>query len=80
LCATCRNELATAELTLFTVVLTIAAFLKMDKFIVNFYVFGVGKTFEDWLKSDEDYGMTKFKRQGPKAKDISPFTISFHRS
>jgi hypothetical protein len=31
----------------------------MDEFIVNFSVFGVGKTFEDWLKSDEDYGMTK---------------------
>ena len=60
---------------LYTVVLNIGAFLKKLKFIVNFNVFGVGKTFEDWLKSDEYYGMTKFKRQGPKAKDISPFTI-----
>ena len=38
----------------------------MDKFIVNFNVFRVGKTFEDWLKSDEDDGTTKAKN---KAKD-----------
>ena len=38
----------------------------MDKFIVNFNVFRVGKTFEDWLKSDEDDGTTKAK---DKAKD-----------
>ncbi|KAK5853538.1 hypothetical protein PBY51_014682 [Eleginops maclovinus] len=45
----------------------------MDEFIVNFNVFGVGKTFEDWLKSDEDDGMTKAKdkAQGTRFRDLT---------
>ena len=44
----------------------------MDKFIVNFNIFGVGKTFEDWLKSDED-DMTKEKdkAQGTRFRDLT---------
>ena len=37
----------------------------MDEFKVNFNLFGVGKTFEDWLKSDDDDEIKKNKRQGP---------------
>ncbi|KAK5874544.1 hypothetical protein PBY51_019481 [Eleginops maclovinus] len=45
----------------------------MDKFIVIFNVFGVGKTFEDWLKSQEDDGMTKAKdkAQGTRFRDLT---------
>jgi hypothetical protein len=65
---------------LYTVVLNIGAFLKKLKFIVNFNVFGVGKTFEDWLKSDKADGMTKAKDKARGTRLISPFTILFDRS
>uniref|UniRef100_A0A8C9XGL7 ZMYM2-like/QRICH1 C-terminal domain-containing protein n=1 Tax=Sander lucioperca TaxID=283035 RepID=A0A8C9XGL7_SANLU len=39
----------------------------------NFNIFGVGKTFEDWLKSNEDDGMTteKDKSQGTRFRDLT---------
>ena len=49
----------------------------MDEIDVKLYVFGVGKTFEDWLKSDEDDRMTKAKdKQSKKLKSYFFFLFT----
>ena len=44
----------------------------MDEFKVNFNLFVVGKTFEDWLKTDDDDKIkkTKDKAQGTRFRNL----------